>query len=36
MKNNRITMRDIPAIDGLLTNLLNQPELRKLSRDIIA
>ena len=36
MKSNRLTMRDIPAIDVLLKNLLNQPELGKFSRDIIA
>ena len=36
MKSNRLTMRDIPAIDVLLKNLLNQSELGKFSRDIIA
>lgn len=36
MKSNSLTMRDIPAIEGLLRTLLKQPELGQFSREIIA
>lgn len=35
MESNRLTMRDIPAIDCLLGRLTNQPALRNFSREII-
>ncbi|MBC8016197.1 MAG: L-seryl-tRNA(Sec) selenium transferase [Sporomusaceae bacterium] len=36
MKSNRLTMRDIPAIESLLKTLLKQPELGNFSREVIA
>jgi len=36
MKDNRVTMRDLPAIDRLLAGLATQPELARYSYEIIA